>query len=137
MSGLQKTRLAHTAISGRIVLARFGVDPRVALETRDVQSEFFQTAVSFAFDGRLPAPGAVGEVSFGGGDEQFIMSIRRLDAAPPEGGGPASWGDPGMDGLEARLRAALAASGVAPADQSSILHALASDADRAASEASS
>ncbi len=79
-----------------------------------------------------PAPGAAAEVSFGGGDEQFVMNIRRLEAAAPEGGGPASWGDPGMDGLEARLRAVLAASGVAPADQSSVLHALASGADRAA-----
>ncbi|QRG10245.1 helix-turn-helix domain-containing protein (plasmid) [Xanthobacter dioxanivorans] len=55
----------------------------------------------------------------------------------PECGGPAgSWDDPGMDGLEVRLRAVLVASGVAPADQSSILHALASDTERAAAEAS-
>ena len=83
MSGLQKMRLAHTAIGGRIVLARFGADPTVALETRDAQSEFFKTAVSFVFDGDLPAPGSAGEVSFGGGDEQFVMTIRRLDAEPP------------------------------------------------------
>lgn len=136
MSGLQKMRLAHTAIGGRIVLARFGADPTVALETRDAQSEFFKTAVSFVFDGDLPAPGSAGEVSFGGGDEQFVMTIRRLDAASPEHGAPGAWGDPRMDGLEVRLREVLAASGVAPADQSSILHALASDTDRAASEAS-
>ncbi|MFG1270789.1 hypothetical protein V5F40_22825 [Xanthobacter sp. DSM 14520] len=130
MSGLQKTRLAHTALGGRVVLARFGADPNVALETRDAQSEFFQTVVSFAFDGKLPAPGAAAEVSFGGSDEQFVMSIRRLDASAAEEGGPqGSWGDPRMDLLEAQLLAVLAASGVDPTNQSSILHRLASDSD--------
>lgn len=55
---------------------------------------------------------------------------------PEFGGRAGSWDDPGMDGLEVRLRAVLVASGVAPADQSSILHALASNTDCAAGGAS-
>ncbi|WP_234053644.1 MULTISPECIES: hypothetical protein [unclassified Xanthobacter] len=40
----------------------------------------------------------------------------------------ASWGEPTMDQLDARLREALDASGVEPADQSSILHSLDAEA---------
>lgn len=43
-----------------------------------------------------------------------------------------SWGKPDMDVLEGYLRAVLGASGVPAADQSSILHVLAADADAAA-----
>lgn len=42
------------------------------------------------------------------------------------------WGNPEMDQLELGLRAVLAASGVAPEDQSSVLHQLASDIDAVA-----
>ncbi|WP_195714388.1 hypothetical protein, partial [Brucella sp. 10RB9210] len=78
-------KICHAAISGRVVLARFGKDPHVALETRDAMNEFWQAVASYAFDGQMPEPGKSAEVSFGGGDEQFVMTVRRL-AANPSGG---------------------------------------------------
>ena len=77
MSALSKIHIKHAPLSNRIVLARMGKDPSVALEKRDAVSEFWQALVSFSFDGKMPAPGEEAEVSFGGGDEQFTMTLRR------------------------------------------------------------
>lgn len=81
MGDLKKVQIRHTALSERIVLARMGKDPAVALETRDIMSEFWQALVSYAFDGKMPEPGAGVEVLFGGGDEQFTLTIKRNAAA--------------------------------------------------------
>jgi hypothetical protein len=77
VSALDKVHIKHAALSNRIVLARMGKDPNVALDKRDAMSEFWQALVSFSFDGEMPAHGEAVEVSFGGGDEQFTMTLRR------------------------------------------------------------
>ncbi len=81
MTDLNKVKLSQSAIGGRIVLARFGKDPNIALDTRDAQNEFLQTIVAYAFDGKMPQPGEAREVQFGGGDEQFVMTVRRVDGS--------------------------------------------------------
>jgi hypothetical protein len=69
-------------LSKRIVLARFGKDKDVALETRDAMNEFLQVLVQYAFDGgKLPSVGDEAEVCFGAGDEQFVLTIRRKQLA--------------------------------------------------------
>ena len=77
---LDKISIRHAALSDRVVLARFGKDPQVALETRDAMSEFLQAPVSYAFGGKMPAPGELRQVEFGGGDEQFTVTIGRKPA---------------------------------------------------------
>lgn len=77
---LSNTAIRVAPLSNRIVLARFGKDPNVALETKDAMNEFWQALVSFTFDGKMPAHGEVIEVSFGGGDEQFVMRLERRAA---------------------------------------------------------
>ena len=74
---LDKISIRHAALSRRVVLARFGKDPTVALDTKDAMSDFWKALVSFAFDGQMPQKGEAAEVTFGGGDEQFILTIRR------------------------------------------------------------
>jgi hypothetical protein len=81
MSVLDKIGIRVAPFSHRIMVASFGADPNVALETRDATSEFFQAIVEYAFDGEMPALGEAAEASFGGGNEQFIMLIRRVDPA--------------------------------------------------------
>lgn len=65
---LNKVSIKVAPLSNRIVLARFGKDPSVALETRDVMNEFLQAVVQY---------GEKAEVSFGGGDEQFTLTVAR------------------------------------------------------------
>lgn len=77
---LSKVAIRHAAISNRIVLARFGKDPTVALETTDAQSDFWKALVSFAFDGKPPEVGQATEIKFGGGDEQFELVLKRVEA---------------------------------------------------------
>ncbi|WP_156394017.1 hypothetical protein [Rhizobium sp. Root651] len=74
---LSKTRIGVAPLSNRIVLARFGKNSSVALETRDAMSEFWQALVQYSFDGKMPEQGKAVEVSFGGGNEQFSFTIRR------------------------------------------------------------
>lgn len=74
---LQKTAIRVAPLSNRIVLARFGKDQNVALETRDAVNEFWQALVQYTFDGKMPEKGQAMEVSFGGGDEQFVMRLER------------------------------------------------------------
>ncbi len=83
MTRLQNIQIRHTALGDRIVLARFGKDPTVALETRDAMNDFFQTLVSYAFDGKMPERGATVELDFGGGDEQFQMVVKRKAEVKP------------------------------------------------------
>lgn len=64
-------------LSRRIVLARFGKDPCVALETTDAQSDFWQALILFAFDGETPEPGKAAEIKFGGGNDQFTCTVKR------------------------------------------------------------
>jgi hypothetical protein len=73
---LGRIELRHAALSGRVVLARMGKDPTVALDTRDATNDFLQALVGYVF-GQLPAPGAAGEVEFGGGDEQYVLTLKR------------------------------------------------------------
>lgn len=72
-----KTGIRYSPLTKRILLARFGKDPHVALETKDAMNEFWQTLVQYAFDGVMPEPGQAAEVKFGGGDEQFTLTLRR------------------------------------------------------------
>lgn len=83
MSKLDKIGIRHAALSDRIVIARFGKDPNTALEKRDAMSEFWQSLVSYAFDGKMPAVGEAREVKFGGGDEQFTLVITRTEGPRP------------------------------------------------------
>lgn len=68
--------IRHAPLSNRIVLARFGKDPTLALETRDAMSEFWKALVSYCFDGKIPEAGEAVEISFGGGDEQFTCTVQ-------------------------------------------------------------
>lgn len=74
---LSNTAIRVAPLSNRIVLARFGKEPNVALETKDAMNEFWQALVQYAFDGKMPEKGRAMEVSFGGGDEQFVMRLER------------------------------------------------------------
>lgn len=86
MGKLTLIAIRHAAISGRIVLARFGKDPTVALETRDAMNDFWQTLVSYAFDAKMPDPGCSADITFGGGDEQFELRLTRRALQQAEGG---------------------------------------------------
>ena len=77
---LDNVQIKHALISGRIVLAKFGKDKTVALETRDAMPEFWKALASYAFDGKMPEPGAAVEIKFGGGDEQFVLTVSRSGA---------------------------------------------------------
>lgn len=77
MTNINKIGIRVAPLSNRIVVARFGKDPYVALEKRDAMSEFWQALVQYAFDGKMPDKGEGVEVSFGGGDEQFVARIER------------------------------------------------------------
>lgn len=79
---VEKVRICHSTLTGRVVLARFGRDPNIALAKKDASSEFWQALVSFAFDGKMPQPGDAAEIDFGGGDEQFTVSITRKRVEP-------------------------------------------------------
>lgn len=75
---LEKIGIRHAPLSDRIVLARFGKDPNVALESRDAMDDFLKAIISYAFKGQMPDAGKSVEVTFGGGDEQFSMIVKRL-----------------------------------------------------------
>lgn len=74
---IEKIGIRYAPLSNRIVLARFGKDPEVALETRDGTDEFLKTLVQYAFDGKMPDKGQRSVVGFGGGDEQYEIIVRR------------------------------------------------------------
>ena len=74
---LDRISIKVAPISNRIVLARFGKDPNVALETKDAMNDFLQALVQYAFEGKMPAKSEAVEMSFGGGDEQFTLRITR------------------------------------------------------------
>ncbi len=74
---LEKVYIRHTALGNRIVLARMGKDPNVALETKDIMSDFWKSLVQYSFDGQMPASGEAVTVNFGGGNEQFELTIKR------------------------------------------------------------
>lgn len=77
MSDLSKICIRYSPLTKRILLARFGKDPNVALDTREAANDFWQTLCMMAFDGKIPAPGTAVEISFGGGDEQFSCVVTR------------------------------------------------------------
>lgn len=77
MTNLDKIRICVSPFSNRVVIARFGKDPNVALDSRDAMSEFLQAIAGYAFDGEMPEKGEQAEVSFGSGDEQFTFIIKR------------------------------------------------------------
>ena len=79
MAQIDKVGLRHSPLSDRIVMARFGKDPTLALETRDAMNEFWQALVSYAFKGQMPESGEAVEVKFGGGDEQFVARVERVN----------------------------------------------------------
>lgn len=74
MSVLDKVGIRVAPFSNRIVLARFGKsDPTLALETKDAMSEFLKALVQYV--------GVDNELSFGGGDERFILTLRKAPTA--------------------------------------------------------
>ncbi|WP_313610757.1 hypothetical protein [Rhizobium sp.] len=79
---IESIGIRHAPLSNRIVLARFGKDPHVALESRDAMDDFLKAIISYAFDGQMPVPGKAMEIKFGGGDEQFSMTVKRLETQP-------------------------------------------------------
>lgn len=83
MSALKNISIRVSPFSNRIVLARFGKDTNVALDSRDIMNEFLQALVQYAFDGRMPAKGEGIEFSFGAGDEQFTAIIHRETTSEP------------------------------------------------------
>lgn len=81
MFDLAKVKIHVAALSGRVVLARFGKDDRVALDTRDAMNDFLQALCSYAFDGQMPEPGAKASFDFGAANEQFVVTVERLTTA--------------------------------------------------------
>lgn len=77
MGNLAKVQIRVAPLSGRVVLARFGKDERVALDTRDAMNDFLQALCSYAFDGKMPEPGAKASFNFGAADEQFVVTVER------------------------------------------------------------
>lgn len=77
---LDNVAIRVAPLSNRIVLARFGKDKNVALETKDAMNEFLQALVQYAFEGQMPEAGSKVELSFGGGNEQFTVVIGRNPA---------------------------------------------------------
>lgn len=75
---IEKVGIRVSPLSKKILLARFGKDPDVALETKDASNEFWQSLVQFSFDGNMPEKGEAIEITFGGGDEQFSMRLERV-----------------------------------------------------------
>ena len=78
MSALDKVRIVHAPLSNRINLARFGKDPTLALETKDATGQFLMAICSYMFDGKMPEIGASSAITFGGGDEQFKLTLERI-----------------------------------------------------------
>ncbi len=77
MTDLNKIKIMHSSLTDRILIARFCKDETTALDTRDAMNDFWQALASYCFDGKMPAKGDKVEVSFGGGDEQFILTLER------------------------------------------------------------
>lgn len=69
MSRLNEIGIRFSPLSKRVLLARFGKDPNVALETRDAMNDFLQVLVQLV--------GVGNELDFGGGDEQFTVRLVR------------------------------------------------------------
>lgn len=73
----EKTTLRVAPFGDKIMLVRFGAKHDVALESRDITSEFWKTLVHYSFFGERPEKGKTIEVSFGGGEETFTMVLTR------------------------------------------------------------
>lgn len=70
---LSRVGLVYSPMGGRVVLAETGdADACVVVDTRDATSEFLMALVSYV--------GENGELQFGTPDDQFVVSIRRVDA---------------------------------------------------------
>lgn len=78
MTALDGVKLRLAPLSKRIVFARFGKNPEVALETKDAMSDVLQVFTQYAFDGEMPEIGQCVELQFGAGDEQFLVLIERV-----------------------------------------------------------
>ena len=76
---LENVKLRLAPISNRMVFARFGKNPEVALETKDAMSDVFQVITQYAFGGKMPEKGASIALDYGAGDEQFTMVIKRKE----------------------------------------------------------
>lgn len=79
---LEAVGIRHAPLSDRIVLARFGKDPEVALETRDAMGELIVALLSYAFSGKVPTQGTTAKLVFeGGDDEKYTLSLTREEVA--------------------------------------------------------
>lgn len=73
MSKLDDCRIEVAALSGRVVIARLSKkEPNVALETKDSTSDFLRAIMNFV--------GVGCERQFGSGDDQYIVSLRKVQA---------------------------------------------------------
>lgn len=80
---MAKTFIRYSPLSRRIVLARYGKDAGVALETKDCVNDFLQVLLQYAFDcGTIPQVGDEAEVKFGARDEQFVLTVKRIPPTP-------------------------------------------------------
>lgn len=77
MTKLDNISLRLAPLSNRMVMARFGKDKEVALDTKDVTSDVLQLITQYMF-GSMPDVGQAMELQFGGGSEQFVMKITRI-----------------------------------------------------------
>lgn len=73
----ERTTLRVSPLGDKIMLVRFGKSHEIALERRDITSEFWKALVYYSFFGDRPEKGQTIEVSFGNGGESFTMQLTR------------------------------------------------------------
>lgn len=72
-AALNRVGLVYSPMGGRVVLAETGdANASIVVDTRDATSEFLLALVSYV--------GENGELQFGTPEDQFVVSIRRVDA---------------------------------------------------------
>ena len=76
---LNKISIRVAPLTNTIVLARFGKDKSLALETRDAMNDFLQALTQYVFEGVMPEKGEAVKINYGGGDEQFTLTVKRND----------------------------------------------------------
>lgn len=81
MIDLDKIGLRYSLLTGNIYIARFGKDPSVAVDKRDGLNDFLHVLVQYIGDGN--------EVSFGRGDEQYVVTLRKVEGGATAAVSPA------------------------------------------------
>lgn len=81
---LKKTRVEYAPLSHRMVLARFGKDQTCALETVDTTGGVLKALTAYMFNGTMPEVGESAAITYGGGDEQFKLTVERINQRKEE-----------------------------------------------------